>query len=1548
MLMWWRFTFLALVCVFVGSAILSASAQAPAIVVHPTNRVSFIGGSVIMSVTATGAPPLTYRWVKDGTPVARGTNRLLNLINLTLSDAGGYQAVVSNSFGVVTSRVASLTLTGAPPVIYLSPTNSTACPVTGAKLSVGASGSPPLRYQWFFAGEPIVNATSWTHPVQATVLGDYFVVVQNDFGTATSAVAEVTVGPRILVQPQSRTVEAGTGVEFSVVVLECPETRFQWRWNGLTVTNATNSTLRYGYPTGDFTGDVDVVVWDDYGSVTSTVARLTVNEVKPTVTDQPRDLREFERPPISNNEFFFQVGFTGAPRPALQWYFNDAALPGQTNPILRIQPAAAAQGFYHVVLSNGAGRVESRYAEFRMEELPPVIDPSRQPSSIGVCPPRFPTNLVSLSVGLTRYGWAPFSYQWLRNGEPIPDATNYLHFLRPLSEIIGDYVVVVTNDFGATTSQVAKVSTGVVITEQPQELIEADMGGYAVFSVRLEVGCNSATFQWQRDGLDLPGENDLRLVRYRLSAADRGDYRLVVRWNTGSITSEVSRLEVTVREPWITDQEPEDLEVLAGEWAHFRVTDLDRGAPAGDFQWLFNGQPIFGATNNLHFFIPDSPQQQGRYALVISNGFGSVTSRVALLKVLFHPPFFDYEPEDITIASGQSLSFSAFAVGAPPPSYQWLHNGVPMRWETNEFLELYAHGTNDLTEYSVVASNLLGSVTSRVATAHVELFAPGIYQQPIDRSVQAGEWVSFGAGVTSAPPASYQWFFEGEPIPGATSQSLQFVAGFSRQVGGYSVVASNPFGAVTSRVARLDIELMPPMVTVDPVSQNLVEGEVLWLRVMANVPVEVKWQLDGVDIADATNTTLRLRTTGPDDGGEYQAIVSNDQGTATSGVAQVTIRVAGPLDRWNWRSPKPQGNDLFDVAFGDSRFVAVGSRGGVVVSTNGVDWYDAHRVGHSESRTAIAHGNDVFVACEDGALVASPDGIDWHAVNAGFESSFGTGLNAYKVAFGNGRFVARLSDASVVISTNGFAWERVRATELENGGDGIFFVNGRFLVPMYLGFKGTSESGFAWSVDGVTWEVQTFLAMDYVASVACGENLCVGFSQFAADWLVLSSNGVDWVEHFLEVPLNMGPRAVAFGDGLFVVAGNPYLDGAGLAVSTNGLRWTPIQDIGTNEFDQVRFEDGRFIAVGNRGVLATSTNGVEWQSVSWGSELNFRSLARGNGLLVAVGNNGAAYSSVDGLAWTARDSGVTNNFRSVTWFRDRFVVVGESGDQGVTSTALTSVDGIIWETHEALGDLFSVSHNGRLLVAVGDQGTIVTSPDGANWNKLPSFVNPETWEGSPTSQDLNAITWTGTRFVAVGKDGVVITSTNGLSWTSSGPGGRKNLHGIAYGDGVYVTVANDGVYYVSTDAAIWWRGEWQTRDLSDVTYGSGRFMAVGDSGVMFTSEDGTNWIRRVTGCGNDLRFVTYSEGSYYAVGNNETILQSDQVDAALRISRLPAAGGVQVEVLGEQGRVYRLQGSANLATWTDLIEFTGGNEVTRLSDNSNTGNGWRFYRAVSP
>src|SRR6185503_16244045 len=79
-----------------------AQGAAPLISIAPSNRVATLGSTVTFSVIATGAPPLVYRWLKDGALMPGRTSRLLVLSNVVIGDAGFYAAVVTNTFGGVT------------------------------------------------------------------------------------------------------------------------------------------------------------------------------------------------------------------------------------------------------------------------------------------------------------------------------------------------------------------------------------------------------------------------------------------------------------------------------------------------------------------------------------------------------------------------------------------------------------------------------------------------------------------------------------------------------------------------------------------------------------------------------------------------------------------------------------------------------------------------------------------------------------------------------------------------------------------------------------------------------------------------------------------------------------------------------------------------------------------------------------------------------------------------------------------------------------------------------------------------------------------------------------------------------------------------------------------------------------------------------------------------------------------------------------------------------------------------------------------------------
>ncbi|MCL5098080.1 MAG: immunoglobulin domain-containing protein [Candidatus Omnitrophica bacterium] len=90
------------------------------------------------------------------------------------------------------------------------------------------------------------------------------------------------------------------------------------------------------------------------------------------------------------------------------------------------------------------------------------------------------------------------------------------------------------------------------------------------------------------------------------------------------------------------------------------------------------------------------------------------------------PPVFKLQPQSQHVAELQPVTFSAFADGEPPMSYQWLRNGVAIEGATNKNYTIPSVTRNDEgAQFSVQATNALGSATSSTAVLTVEVITTG-------------------------------------------------------------------------------------------------------------------------------------------------------------------------------------------------------------------------------------------------------------------------------------------------------------------------------------------------------------------------------------------------------------------------------------------------------------------------------------------------------------------------------------------------------------------------------------------------------------------------------------------------------------------------------------------------------------------------------------------------------------------------------------------------------------------------------------------------------
>jgi alpha-tubulin suppressor-like RCC1 family protein/sugar lactone lactonase YvrE len=83
--------------------------------------------------------------------------------------------------------------------------------------------------------------------------------------------------------------------------------------------------------------------------------------------------------------------------------------------------------------------------------------------------------------------------------------------------------------------------------------------------------------------------------------------------------------------------------------------------------------------------------------------------------------------------------------------------------------------------------------------------APTIQTQPQSQTVTTGSSVQFSVVASGRPAVTYQWYFGGAAISGATNSSCSLSSVQSGNAGNYTVVVSNAIGSVTSNVATLTV-----------------------------------------------------------------------------------------------------------------------------------------------------------------------------------------------------------------------------------------------------------------------------------------------------------------------------------------------------------------------------------------------------------------------------------------------------------------------------------------------------------------------------------------------------------------------------------------------------------------------------------------------------------------------------------------------------------------------------------------------------------------------
>jgi hypothetical protein len=169
-----------------------------------------------------------------------------------------------------------------------------------------------------------------------------------------------------------------------------------------------------------------------------------------------------------------------------------------------------------------------------------------QPASATVTAPGTATFSVAAS------GTAPLAYQWRKNGVNIPGATgsSYTTPSTTTADSGSTFRVVVSNSAGSVMSNAAALTVNAAavapaITTPPAS-VTVTAPGTATFSVAAS-GTTPLTYQWQKNGANIPGATGSSYTTPSTTTADSGStFRVVVSNSAGSVTSTAATLTVNV------------------------------------------------------------------------------------------------------------------------------------------------------------------------------------------------------------------------------------------------------------------------------------------------------------------------------------------------------------------------------------------------------------------------------------------------------------------------------------------------------------------------------------------------------------------------------------------------------------------------------------------------------------------------------------------------------------------------------------------------------------------------------------------------------------------------------------------------------------------------------------------------------------------------------------------------------------------------------------------------------------------------------------------
>uniref|UniRef100_UPI00398EE55D hemicentin-1-like n=1 Tax=Pristiophorus japonicus TaxID=55135 RepID=UPI00398EE55D len=899
------------------------------------------GSALVLSCHASGIPPPTITWLKDGEPIESSNSpdwhilssgSRLQTILLQLFHAGNYTCLARNSEGEVRKHY-SLIVQVSPSILGSNaPSEYDAMVNEDVNLECVAAGEPKPILKWLKNGQPLErlekphfklssdSSSLSIKGVLASDLGRYTCVAWNPAGEEMKVfILNVLVPPNI--SGDSSLPEVLTAVLNAAVTLECraagtPPPQLSWLKDGLPLPISAHMMLLSG---GRILRIAPVQITD-----TGTYACVAVSQAG--VTERHYHLRVQVPPRLENSRDTEEVMVvrgasvtltceaSGVPPPMFSWLkdgellvLNDLVTESH-GMRLQLPPVSTSDsGWYSCIAVNEAGEATRHFSLIVME--PPQISDSEMPQEVSVVLSS-PLELVCMAVGVP----VP-EISWMKDGVPLDGVGMVLsdgEVLRIESVQIEDaglYTCLATNPAGENQlHHLVKiyVPPNIMGSNDPQIVTLLAEG-------QLTLECTSEALpspivQWFKDDVPLQANSRIQNVpdsQYlrisRVGPSDSGTYSCLAS-NIAGQMSRVFNVVVHVT-PAIRASSP-SLSVFINQPALLECVVL--GSPRPSVTWRKDGNLLTPGSPRFDFLSEGSLRihsvqvlDAGRYLCTASNAVGTDHHRIELQ--VLGAPTISPAPTNVTAVANVQAKLSCEVSGTPKPEVTWKKNGKPLNFNLQQnvyrllplgSLVIISATTRDTALYECAASNEAGDARRLIHfTVHVP---PSIADDSPDLTVTKMSSVVLPCHATGIPEPAVSWMKDGARLgkrgPGykiLPTGLLEIIAATLSHAGSYMCTARNVVGTAHKHVALVVQE--PPVIKPLPATLEIVvnNGVILPCESTGTPRPSITWQKEGVTISSTgsfllANGALEISRVTEEDSGNYMCIAQNPAGTALS------------------------------------------------------------------------------------------------------------------------------------------------------------------------------------------------------------------------------------------------------------------------------------------------------------------------------------------------------------------------------------------------------------------------------------------------------------------------------------------------------------------------------------------------------------------------------------------------------------------------------------------------------------------------------------------